>query len=445
MSELEEQSATYQRITGGMTAPWEGKELPLPQLAPFLKEPDRDVRERAFRASTAPYVNARAELAPLFDRMYGLRQQVARNAGFGSFRDYVFKAKLRFDYSPADCERFHDAVERHVMPAYDRLDDAPARAAEAALAASVGRRRRPLWREAAAPVQRRHRARRPGPGGVRPGRSGARRPVRRHDRRAAARPRQSGGEGAGWLLRHAPLERAAIHLHERGRAHGRRHDAPARGRARLPCLRRAAPAARLAAASRIGGLRARIDVDGAPVDAASGAAARVLRAGGPAARPARASRGRDHHPGARGLGRRLPALDLHRIRTGPTPRARDAAWLRIRSRFDQGVDWCGPGTGARRPLVPAAAHLPLPVLLHRVRHRPARRAAGLAEQPARPGGRRAPLPRRPGARATPARCPISTRAAGATARLRCARPSGELVQLVEDQVDRLRAEVPAAA
>jgi oligoendopeptidase F len=121
MSALEEHSVSYQRITGGMTAPWEGKVLPLPQLAPFLKEPDRGVRERAFRASTAPYMAARDELAALFDRMYGLRQQLARNAGFDSFRDYVFKAKLRFDYSPADCERFHDAVERHVMPAYNRL------------------------------------------------------------------------------------------------------------------------------------------------------------------------------------------------------------------------------------------------------------------------------------------------------------------------------------
>lgn len=121
MSELEEHAASYQRITGGMTAPWEGKELPLPQLAPFLKEPDREVRERAFRASTFPYVATREELAALFDRMYGLRQKVAHNSGFDSFRDYVFKAKLRFDYSPADCERFHDAVERHVMPAYNRL------------------------------------------------------------------------------------------------------------------------------------------------------------------------------------------------------------------------------------------------------------------------------------------------------------------------------------
>ncbi len=120
LSELEEHSATYQRITGGMTASWEGKELPLPQVAPFLKDPDRAVRERAFRASTAPYIAAHDELALLFDRMYALRQQVARNAGFEQYRDYAFRAKLRFDYTPGDCERFHDAVEDKVLPALAR-------------------------------------------------------------------------------------------------------------------------------------------------------------------------------------------------------------------------------------------------------------------------------------------------------------------------------------
>ncbi|HEX5632244.1 MAG TPA: M3 family metallopeptidase, partial [Gemmatimonadales bacterium] len=36
-------------------------------------------------------------------------------------RDYVFPAKFRFDYTPDDCARFHDAVEAQVMPAYERL------------------------------------------------------------------------------------------------------------------------------------------------------------------------------------------------------------------------------------------------------------------------------------------------------------------------------------
>jgi oligoendopeptidase F len=120
-SELEELSARYQRITGSMTVEWDGVERPLPQLQPFLKSPDRAIRERAFRAAAQPYIEERAALAGLFDRMYDLRQQAARNAGFANFRDYIFPAKFRFDYTPADCERFHEAVERTAAPAAARV------------------------------------------------------------------------------------------------------------------------------------------------------------------------------------------------------------------------------------------------------------------------------------------------------------------------------------
>jgi oligoendopeptidase F len=120
-SALEELSARYQRITGSMTVNWEGEERPLPQLQPFLKSPDRAVRERAFRAAAGPYMDTRDELAGLFDRMYELRQRAARNAGFANFRDYIFPAKFRFHYTPADCERFHDAIERTAVPAVQRM------------------------------------------------------------------------------------------------------------------------------------------------------------------------------------------------------------------------------------------------------------------------------------------------------------------------------------
>jgi oligoendopeptidase F len=123
-AELEELSARYQRITGSIMVEWDGVERPLPQLQPFLKSPDRQVRERAFRAASGPYLSRRDELARLFDRMYQLRTQVAGNSGFANFRDYIFPAKFRFDYTPADCERFHDAIERTVVPAVERVLDA---------------------------------------------------------------------------------------------------------------------------------------------------------------------------------------------------------------------------------------------------------------------------------------------------------------------------------
>ena len=121
---LEGLATEYQHATGGMTAEWEGQALPLPRLQPFLKRDDRAVRERAFHAMSQPYLEQRDQLAGILDRMVELRQRVARNAGFGNFRDYVFPAYHRFDYTPADCERLHDAIEQVVVPAVERVLEA---------------------------------------------------------------------------------------------------------------------------------------------------------------------------------------------------------------------------------------------------------------------------------------------------------------------------------
>jgi oligoendopeptidase F len=120
-SELEELSARYQRLTGGITVEWDGATRTLPQLLPYLKQPERGVRERAFRAIGAPSLALRPELAALFDEMYHRRQRVAAQAGFADFQAYSFAAKCRFDYTPDDCTRFHEAVEAEVVPAVGRV------------------------------------------------------------------------------------------------------------------------------------------------------------------------------------------------------------------------------------------------------------------------------------------------------------------------------------
>lgn len=120
-AELEELGARYQKITGGMMVEWDGRQLTIPQLAPYLRNADRQVREKAFRLAASPYLDRESELADLFTRMYHLRQQVAHNSGFANYRDFAFRSKFRFDYTPADVERFHEAVEWVVAPAVERL------------------------------------------------------------------------------------------------------------------------------------------------------------------------------------------------------------------------------------------------------------------------------------------------------------------------------------
>lgn len=120
-AQIEELSAAYQKISGGLGVDWDGERKTIPQLQPFLKSSDRATRERAFRLGAAAYLEQRDAFADLFDRMYTLRDAVAREAGFPDFQRYCFAAKHRFDYTPEDCARFHEAVKRAVTPAVSRL------------------------------------------------------------------------------------------------------------------------------------------------------------------------------------------------------------------------------------------------------------------------------------------------------------------------------------
>ena len=121
IASIERLSSDYEKITGAMTARWNGEELPLPRLRPFMLDPDRQVRERAWRLHRRPYIERRDELAELFGNQYRLRQQVARKAGFANFRDYAHVEKHRYDYAPADCYAFHEAVLERVVPAAERI------------------------------------------------------------------------------------------------------------------------------------------------------------------------------------------------------------------------------------------------------------------------------------------------------------------------------------
>ena len=122
-AELSKLTTEWSKLIGAMTVEWDGAEKTPSQLLPFLESADRDVRERAFKVRAKPYIELRDTIAGIFDRMYDLRRQTARNAGFDNFRDYAHQEKNRFSYTPEDCIRFHAAVEEAVLPAVERIHE----------------------------------------------------------------------------------------------------------------------------------------------------------------------------------------------------------------------------------------------------------------------------------------------------------------------------------
>jgi oligoendopeptidase F len=115
-SEIATESQKYGSIVGSMTIEMDGKELTLQQASNYLKNPDRSIRENAFKAIQEKRFNHANELDVLFDKLIGLRHQVAVNAGFANYRDYKFAELGRFDYTTEDCFAFHEAIQKEVLP-----------------------------------------------------------------------------------------------------------------------------------------------------------------------------------------------------------------------------------------------------------------------------------------------------------------------------------------
>jgi oligoendopeptidase F len=112
---LSELGHRYQEVSGSLMVEFEGEERTLQQMGLFLRENDRSLRERAWRASAERRLMEKDTFEEIFDEMVALRHQVATNLGLPDYQAYSFKSKLR-DYTPEDCATFHNAIEKTAMP-----------------------------------------------------------------------------------------------------------------------------------------------------------------------------------------------------------------------------------------------------------------------------------------------------------------------------------------
>jgi oligoendopeptidase F len=120
LAELEQQ---YQKTIGAMTVEFQGKEYTPAQMAPFLEETDRSLRQEAWELVAERRLADRDVLDNLFDQMLRLRVEIAHEAGFKSYTDYAYRSRERFDYGVADVVRFQEAIERVVVPLARRIQE----------------------------------------------------------------------------------------------------------------------------------------------------------------------------------------------------------------------------------------------------------------------------------------------------------------------------------
>ena len=115
-TKMETKQQEYGSIAAKMNIEVNGKKLTMQKAQLLLKDTNRSYREEIYNKIQKRRLQDEEVLDNLFDELIELRQKIANNAGFKNYRDYMFSAMGRFDYTATDCYNFHDAIEQEIVP-----------------------------------------------------------------------------------------------------------------------------------------------------------------------------------------------------------------------------------------------------------------------------------------------------------------------------------------
>ena len=122
LTKISTDSQKYGAISGAMTIEWKGEQITLQKATSLMKDQDQTVREEIFHKIHIRREADKDRLNELFTQLTQLRHQVAINAGYSNYRDYMFAALGRFDYTVNDCYNFHASIAKEILPLVETAD-----------------------------------------------------------------------------------------------------------------------------------------------------------------------------------------------------------------------------------------------------------------------------------------------------------------------------------
>jgi oligoendopeptidase F len=120
-TQLTELGNEFDQLVGAQTIEWDGKTVPLSMVGPLLLDPDREIRERAWRAKHERILADRSTYNSLWTRMMEVRQTMAKTADKPNYQAYRWDELGRLDYGPQDVAEFRDTIRAVVVPATQRI------------------------------------------------------------------------------------------------------------------------------------------------------------------------------------------------------------------------------------------------------------------------------------------------------------------------------------
>ncbi len=122
LTKLQMLAQKYASIMSNIVVKYKEKEYTVQKASLMLESQDRKIRKEIYNAIQSAYLKISTTLDDIFDTMVKKRHKIALNANFKNFRDYMFVAMYRYNYTPEDCFTMHKAIKNAVIPMLNNLN-----------------------------------------------------------------------------------------------------------------------------------------------------------------------------------------------------------------------------------------------------------------------------------------------------------------------------------
>ncbi|PJN86956.1 M3 family oligoendopeptidase [Bacillus sp. mrc49] len=116
-------SSQYSQLIASAKIDFDGKELTLAQLQPFMESEDRESRKNASEAYYGFFEENQEKLDRIFDELVKVRHEIALALGYRNFVELGYYRMTRTDYDAKMAAAFRKQVKEEVVPLVTRLKD----------------------------------------------------------------------------------------------------------------------------------------------------------------------------------------------------------------------------------------------------------------------------------------------------------------------------------
>lgn len=111
----------YDKLKASAKIMFEGEERNLSELEPFIESKHRDIRKRAYEASTNFYEENEDKFDEIYDKLVKVRHRIAKKLGYKNFVELGYIRMMRSDYNSEMVANYRKQVLKYIVPVAEEL------------------------------------------------------------------------------------------------------------------------------------------------------------------------------------------------------------------------------------------------------------------------------------------------------------------------------------